>query len=169
MCGLPTCGARCPRFSACDTVKEIAGYYLRKQPYTPQQSDADSSDEESFRLIWHLARTAVAQSSVNSRKKFGSSFDLWDITFRPSMKSRLPSPARSDCAAWRRTPSRRALGVVLNRCSSRMAPDSSSMQYQLERSPRSSPTVNFCSEIFLLAFAAAVLPSSLPVSFISCA
>src|SRR6476619_5426348 len=36
-------------------------------------------------------------------------------------------------------------------------PDSSSMQYQLLRSPRSNPTVNFCCEIFLLGFAPAVL------------
>ena len=40
--------------------------------------------------------------------------------------------------------SRMALGVVLSRCSSRMAPDSSSTQYQLERSPRSRPIVSFC-------------------------
>src|SRR5215469_15394836 len=36
-------------------------------------------------------------------------------------------------------------------------PDSSSTQYQLDRSPRSNPTVNFCSEVFLLCFAATVL------------
>src|SRR5205814_10334221 len=35
--------------------------------------------------------------------------------------------------------------------------DSSSTQYQLLRSPRSNPTVNFCCEIFLLGFAAMVL------------
>jgi hypothetical protein len=50
-----------------------------------------------------------------------------------------------------------AFAVVLTFCSSSTAPDSSSTQYQLERSPRSSPTVNFCSEIFLLAFVAMVL------------
>jgi hypothetical protein len=38
-----------------------------------------------------------------------------------------------------------------------MCPASSTTQYQLLRSPRSSPTVNFCCEIFLLAFAATVL------------
>src|SRR5207248_11164865 len=48
-------------------------------------------------------------------------------------------------------------GLVLTRCSSNTPPASSSTQYQLERSPRSSPTVNFCDEILLLAFAAAVL------------
>src|SRR5205807_10188495 len=53
--------------------------------------------------------------------------------------------------------SRRALGVVLTRCSSSTLPASASTQYQLQRSPRSSPTVNFCCEIFLLAFAATVL------------
>ena len=53
--------------------------------------------------------------------------------------------------------SRRALGVVLTRCSSSTRPASSSTQYQLERSPRSRPTVNFCCEILLLHFAAAVL------------
>jgi hypothetical protein len=31
------------------------------------------------------------------------------------------------------------------------------MQYQLLRSPRSNPTVNFCCEIFLLGFAPTVL------------
>src|SRR5215469_5464830 len=36
-------------------------------------------------------------------------------------------------------------------------PDSSSTQYQLDRSPRSNPTVNFCSEVFLLCFTATVL------------
>ncbi len=36
-------------------------------------------------------------------------------------------------------------------------PASSSTQYQLERSLRSSPTVNFCCEIFLLSFIATVL------------
>ena len=49
------------------------------------------------------------------------------------------------------------LGVVLNRCSSTTAPDSSSTQYQLDRSPTSNPTVNFCSEVFLHCFAATVL------------
>src|SRR5438309_6649209 len=53
--------------------------------------------------------------------------------------------------------SRRALGVVLSRCSSSTLPASSSTQYQLERSPRSNPTVNFCCEIFLRAFGATVL------------
>ena len=38
-------------------------------------------------------------------------------------------------------------------------PASSSTQYQLDRSPRSSQTVNFCCEIFLLAFPATVLTS----------
>jgi hypothetical protein len=52
---------------------------------------------------------------------------------------------------------RMAFGVVLNFCSSNTAPDSSNTQYQLDRSPRSKPMVNFCSEIFLLAFAATVL------------
>jgi hypothetical protein len=55
-------------------------------------------------------------------------------------------------------PSRMALGVVLSRCSNSTVPDSSSTQYQLDRSPRSDPMVNFCSEIFLLGFTAAVLP-----------
>src|SRR5512136_1823721 len=50
-----------------------------------------------------------------------------------------------------------AFGVVLSRCSSATTPDSSSTQYQLDRSPRSNPTVNFCSEIFLPCFAATVL------------
>jgi hypothetical protein len=50
-----------------------------------------------------------------------------------------------------------AFGVVLSRCSSTTPPDSSSTQYQLDRSPRSNPTVNFCSEIFLHCFVATVL------------
>jgi hypothetical protein len=49
-------------------------------------------------------------------------------------------------------------GVVLRRCSSTTSPDSFSTQYQLDRSPRSNPMVNVCSEIFLLGFAATVLP-----------
>src|SRR5215470_14401427 len=51
-----------------------------------------------------------------------------------------------------------AFVVVLMRCSRRITPASSSRQYQLDRSPRSNPTVSFCPEIFLLAFTAAVLP-----------
>src|SRR5207249_2502761 len=50
-----------------------------------------------------------------------------------------------------------AFGVVPNFCSSSTAPDSSNMQYQLDRSPRSKPMVSFCSEKFLICFAAAVL------------
>ena len=44
----------------------------------------------------------------------------------------------------------RAFGVVLNFCSRTVWPVSSNTQYQLDRSPRSSPTVNFCREIFVL-------------------
>src|SRR6185312_3086854 len=53
--------------------------------------------------------------------------------------------------------SRRALTVVLTRCSGSTLPASSSTQHQLLRSPRSSPTVNFSCEIFLLVLAATVL------------
>jgi hypothetical protein len=51
----------------------------------------------------------------------------------------------------------RAFGVVLNFCSRTVWPVSSNTQYQLDRSPRSSPTVNFCREIFVLRCAATVL------------
>ena len=47
--------------------------------------------------------------------------------------------------------------VVRTRCSSCIRPASSSTQYQLLRSPRSSPMVSFCCEIFLPCFATAVL------------
>ena len=47
--------------------------------------------------------------------------------------------------------------VVRTRCSSCIRPVSSSTQYQLLRSPRSSPMVSCCCEIFLLCFVAAVL------------
>jgi hypothetical protein len=50
-----------------------------------------------------------------------------------------------------------AFAVVLSLCSSSTAPDSSNMQYQLDRSPRSKPIVSFCSGKFLICFAAAVL------------
>ncbi len=50
-----------------------------------------------------------------------------------------------------------AFAFVRTRCSSCIWPDSSSTQYQLLRSPRSSPMVNFCCEIFLLCAAALVL------------
>jgi hypothetical protein len=50
-----------------------------------------------------------------------------------------------------------AFGVVLTRCSSRTLPASSNTQYQLDRSPKSKPMVSFCSEKFLISFAAAVL------------
>src|SRR5207302_11371289 len=53
--------------------------------------------------------------------------------------------------------SRIAFGVVLSRCSNCTLPASSNTQYQLERSPRSKPTVNFCSGKFLICFAAVVL------------
>src|SRR5437588_13114180 len=53
--------------------------------------------------------------------------------------------------------SRNPFSFVRTRCSSWICPDSSSTQYQLLRSPRSNPTVNFCGEIFLLDFAATVL------------
>src|SRR5579864_8753022 len=53
--------------------------------------------------------------------------------------------------------SRNAFVFVRTRCSSCIWPDSSSTQYQLLRSPRSNPTVNFCCEIFLPGFAATVL------------
>src|SRR6201986_3855542 len=51
----------------------------------------------------------------------------------------------------------RAFGVVLNFCSRTVLPCSSHTPYQLDRSPRSSPTVNFCREIFVLRCAATVL------------
>jgi hypothetical protein len=50
-----------------------------------------------------------------------------------------------------------AFGLVLNRCSNSTLPASSNTQYQLERSPKSRPIVSFCSEIFLICFAATVL------------
>ena len=50
-----------------------------------------------------------------------------------------------------------ALGVVPSLCSSSTSPASSNTQYQLDRSPRSKPIVSFCSEQFLICFAAAVL------------
>jgi hypothetical protein len=50
-----------------------------------------------------------------------------------------------------------AFAVVRTRCSNWIWPDSSSTQYQLLRSPKSNPTVNFCCQIFLLGFAATVL------------
>ncbi|MGA7634687.1 MAG: hypothetical protein WCB11_28310 [Terriglobales bacterium] len=37
-----------------------------------------------------------------------------------------------------------AFGVVLTRCSNSTLPTSSNTQYQLDRSPRSKPIVNFC-------------------------
>src|SRR5205823_1567290 len=55
------------------------------------------------------------------------------------------------------TTSRNAFALVRTRCSSCIWPASSTTQYQLLRSPRSNPTVNFCCDIFLLGFAAAVL------------
>src|SRR4029077_1063138 len=53
--------------------------------------------------------------------------------------------------------SRNPFAFVRTRCSRCIWPDSSSTQYQLLRSPRSNPTVNFCCEIFLPGFAATVL------------
>src|SRR5271157_3188703 len=50
-----------------------------------------------------------------------------------------------------------AFGVVLSFCSSTTSPCSSNTQYQLERSPKSSPIVSFCSETFLFCFVATVL------------
>src|SRR5260370_41067117 len=50
-----------------------------------------------------------------------------------------------------------ALGFGPSRCSNTTLPASSNTQYQLERSPRSRPIVSFCSKIFLICFAAAVL------------
>jgi hypothetical protein len=50
-----------------------------------------------------------------------------------------------------------AFAFVRTRCSSRICPASSTMQYQLLRSPRSSPMVSLGSEIFLLCCAATVL------------
>ena len=50
-----------------------------------------------------------------------------------------------------------AFAVVLSLCSSTTSPVASSTQYQLERSPKSNPIVSFCSEKFLISFAAAVL------------
>jgi Zn-dependent protease len=47
--------------------------------------------------------------------------------------------------------------VVRTRCSNCICPASSSTQYQLLRSPRSSPMVSCCCEIFLLCFVATVL------------
>src|SRR5262249_31067678 len=54
--------------------------------------------------------------------------------------------------------SRKAFAVVRTRCSSCMWPASSNTQYQLLRSPRSNPIVNFCcTEKFLLCCVTAVL------------
>src|SRR4029077_20142565 len=54
-------------------------------------------------------------------------------------------------------PSRIAFGVVASFCSSSTSPASSSRQYQLERSPRSKPIVNFRGEKFFVDLTAAVL------------
>src|SRR4029077_11658209 len=53
--------------------------------------------------------------------------------------------------------SRNPFACVRTRCSRCIWPDSSSTQYQLLRSPRSNPTVNFCCEIFLPGFSTTVL------------
>ncbi len=50
-----------------------------------------------------------------------------------------------------------AFGVVASLCSSSTSPASFSTQYQLDRSPKSSPIVSFCWDKFLICFAAAVL------------
>src|SRR5579859_3326288 len=65
-------------------------------------------------------------------------------------------PGRFDSAASRQTPLA-SLSESCSVCSSRTSPTSSNTQYQLERSPRSNPMVNFCCQIFLLSFAAVVL------------
>ena len=48
-----------------------------------------------------------------------------------------------------------ALGVVPSFCSPMTSPASSSMQYQLERSPKSNPIVSFLCRFLSLAVAAA--------------
>ena len=53
--------------------------------------------------------------------------------------------------------SRIAFGVVLTFSSTSTAPDSSSRQYQLDRSPRSNPIVSFASEKFLICFVTPLL------------
>src|SRR5437763_14003319 len=53
--------------------------------------------------------------------------------------------------------SRNAFALVRTRCSSCIWPAPSTTQYQLLRSPRSSPMVSFCCEIFLLCAAALML------------
>src|SRR5262249_15959843 len=66
--------------------------------------------------------------------------------------------------------SRKAFAVVRTRCSSCMWPASSNTQYQLLRSPRSNPIVNFCcTEKFLLCCVAAVLLFFIAVLFFICA
>jgi hypothetical protein len=49
-----------------------------------------------------------------------------------------------------------AFGVVPTFCSSRTCPASSNTQYELGRSPKSKPIVNFRWEKFLICFAPAV-------------
>jgi hypothetical protein len=50
-----------------------------------------------------------------------------------------------------------AFGVVPTFCSRSTSPASSNTQYQLDRSPRSNPIVNFSFRKFLVYFAAVVL------------
>src|SRR5690349_20716601 len=50
-----------------------------------------------------------------------------------------------------------AFAFVRTRCSNCICPTSSSTQYQLLRSPKSSPMVSLCCEIFLLCFVLTVL------------
>jgi hypothetical protein len=97
------------------------------------------------------------------------------ITSCPTSRSRRPthgecipvSNATRLCGIPANT-SRRALGVVLTRRSNSTLPASSSTQYQLEQSPRSSPTVNFCCEIFsalLCPYGANLLHCRSPLSW----
>jgi hypothetical protein len=85
------------------------------------------------------------------------------ITSRPnSLNNRL---TQGECipvssAIWLRgmlpNTSFMAFGVVPTFCSSRTCPASSNTQYELGRSPKSKPIVNFRWEKFLICFAPAV-------------
>src|SRR6185369_13072201 len=108
-----------------------------------------ASSRSSFLRLSPISRTLRAFATITSCPNSLSKRLIQGECVPTSRAIRL-------CGSWPKT-SRSAFALLRTRCSSCIWPDSSSTQYQLLRSPRSNPTVNFCREIFLLGFTPAVL------------
>src|SRR5579864_4156035 len=141
--------ARIVMRSACACTLRCFTGYSNSGSILANRASVCASSRSSFLRLSPISRTLRAFATITSCPKSLSKRLIQGECVPISSAIRLRGMApKTSCNTF---------AVVRTRCSSCIRPASSSTQYQLLRSPRSSPMVSFCREIFLLCFVAAVL------------